>query len=151
MTQKNRNYVTREELLEKEIQIQKEIMSFYDKNSQKIDTVDEKVDDLKDLVLPLVESSKATANNTEKIATSLDIFINKQTETNGDLYSKISNHRAVLAERKGMAEAKKNNLDDREEQAEMKNSTKGLIIGGVLGIILALIEIAPAITSILFQ
>lgn len=151
MTQENKNYVTREELLEKEMQIQREMMVFYDKNSQKIDTVDGKVDDLKDLVLPLVESSKATANNTEKIATSLDIFINKQTETNGDLYSKISNHRAILAERKGIVEAKERSKDEREESKEMKNSTKGLVITGVVGITLALIEIAPAIASILFQ
>lgn len=150
MTEKE-NYVTREEILEREIKLNKEMMQFYEKNSAKIEIVNDKVDDLKELVLPLVESSKATASNTEKIASSLDTFINKQSETNSDMYKKISKQNEILAERKGYIESKSNEGKERLEEKKMKNSTKGLIITGVIGIITTLITVAPALAQVFFK
>lgn len=150
MTEKE-NYVTREEILEREIKLNKEMMQFYEKNSAKIEIVNDKVDDLKELVLPLVESSKATASNTEKIASSLDTFINKQSETNSDMYKKISKQNEILAERKGYIESKSSVGKERLEEKKMKNSTKGLIITGVIGIITTLITVSPALAQIFFK
>lgn len=145
------NYVTREELLKKEIQIHKDMMEFHEKNSAKINIVNDKVDDLKDLVLPLVESSKATASNTEKIASSLDTFISKQSDTNGDLYKKINKQGEILAERKGLVDSYNIHGKDRLEEKKMKNTTKGLIITGIVGIITTLITIAPALAQVFFK
>lgn len=151
MTKESSNYVTREELLEKEIQLHKDMMEFHEKNSTKISIVNDKVDDLKDLVLPLVESSRATASNTEKIASSLDVFINKQSDTNGDIYKKLGKHNEILAERKGIVESYSNQGKNRLEEKKMKNTTKGLIITGIVGIITALITIAPALAQVFFK
>ena len=150
MTEKEK-YVTREEVLERELKLNKEMMQFYEKNSAKIEIVNDKVDDLKELVLPLVESSKATASNTEKIASSLDTFINKQSETNSDMYKKISKQNEILAERKGYIESKSGEGKVKLEENKMKNSTKGLIITGVIGIITTLITVSPALAQIFFK
>lgn len=150
MTEKEK-YVTREEVLERELKLNKEMMQFYEKNSAKIEIVNDKVDDLKGLVLPLVESSKATASNTEKIASSLDTFINKQSETNSDMYKKISKQNEILAERKGYIESKSGEGKVVLEEKKMKNSTKGLIITGVIGIITTLITVSPALAQIFFK
>ena len=150
MTEKEK-YVTREEVLERELKLNKEMMQFYEKNSAKIEIVNDKVDDLKELVLPLVESSKATASNTEKIASSLDTFINKQSETNSDMYKKISKQNEILAERKGYTESKSGEGKVILEEKKMKNSTKGLIITGVIGIITTLITVSPALAQIFFK
>lgn len=147
----DKNYVTREELLEKEIKLNRDMLEFYDKNSSKIEIVNDKVDDLKDMVLPLLESSKQTAKNTEKIASSLDTFINKQSETNGHLYSEISKQKEVLAERKGLVDSYQNMGKDRLEEKKMKNTTKGLIITGIAGIITTLITIAPSLAQVFFK
>lgn len=146
------SFVTKEQLLEKEIAINREIRDAYEKNAHKIGVVDDKVDDLRSLVLPLLESSKATATNTEKIAASLDKFIDKQSDTNGDLYSRISKHDVELAERKGKLESISKSGDvERLEEKKMKNSTKGIIIGGIVSIIIALVGVAPAIASLIFK
>lgn len=147
----DKKFVTREEVLERELRLNKEMMEFYEKNSAKIEIVNDKVDDLKEMVLPLVESSKATASNTERIASSLDTFINKQSETNTDLYGEISKHKEVLAERKGYMDIQKHSNKDRLEEKKMKNSTKGAIIAGVVGIITTLITVAPALAQVFFN
>lgn len=57
-----------------------------------INNVDDKVDNLRDMVLPLVESSKQTAENTRKIADSMDAFTREQRSTNGKLYTRLNDH-----------------------------------------------------------
>lgn len=54
-----------------EAQMLKHVDSVRDDLKDKIDIVDDKVDELKSLVLPLVESSKATAENTKAMRDSL--------------------------------------------------------------------------------
>lgn len=144
-------YVTKQHLLEKEIALNKEIREVYEKSAEKIGAVDNKVDDLRDLVLPLLESSKATADNTEKMSTSLDKFIDKQSDINSDVIKRINKHEVEFAKRKGKIESLSESSSERLEEKKMKNSTKGIIIGGIITIIVTLIGIAPAIVTLLFE
>lgn len=66
--------------------------------TEQINNVDDKVDNLRDMVLPLVESSKQTAENTRKIAESMDSFTTEQRNTNGKLYSKLNDHDIELTQ-----------------------------------------------------
>src|SRR5699024_2929407 len=57
-----------------------------------------KVDTLNDIVLPLVESSKQTAVNTNRMASSLDKFTEDHRKTKGKLYDRLHDHELSLNE-----------------------------------------------------
>lgn len=148
-------FITKHDLLEKELSIKQEIKLSYEKSLEKIDAVEDKVDHLQFLVLPLIESSKATAANTEKLVNAFDKFAErqeqisqKQQDTNGHIYGKLSKHEVELAERK----VKMDVLSDSSHKSDtMKNSTKITIISVLGTIIVALVSATPLIASMLFS
>src|SRR5699024_11358020 len=84
-------YVTHLDLMRSQKELKEDVNS-------KIDEVDGKVDYLNNIVLPLVESSKQTAKNTEKIAISMDKFTEEQRKTNSNIYERINEQDVSLAE-----------------------------------------------------
>lgn len=104
--------------------------------SSKIDGVDDKVDNLRDMVLPLLETSKQTAENTRKMAESMDRFTEGQRATNGRIYEKLNGHDVSLEGLKLTAGA----------NAEKKRSNATIIvavISTVGALILGIFQLAP--------
>lgn len=108
------------------------------KFERKVDSVDRKVDTLNNIILPLVESSKQTAENTDRIANNLDDFMKDQRNINNDFHSKLHGQ-----------ELKISRLDlDRDAKVE-ENKNKATIMVAVItalgGLILGLINLAPTL------
>lgn len=104
--------------------------------SSKIDGVDDKVDNLRDMVLPLLETSKQTAENTRKMADSMDKFTEGQRATNGRIYEKLNGHDVSLEGLRLTAGA----------SAEKKKSNATIIvavISTVGALILGIFQLAP--------
>lgn len=104
--------------------------------SGKIDSVDDKVDNLRDMVLPLLETSKQTAENTRKMADSMDKFTEGQRATNGRIYEKLNGHDVSLEGLRLTAGA----------SAEKKKSNATIIvavISTVGALILGIFQLAP--------
>lgn len=91
MANSERDFVTKAELLEAKFDVKEEI-------SKDVKEVDAKVDSLSQVVLPLVESSKQTASNTDRIANTMDEFTKEQRRTNGDFYDRLHVHEKSLGE-----------------------------------------------------
>src|SRR5699024_615729 len=78
-------YVTRYELIKSKNDLKRDV-------TERIDNVHKKVDTLNDIVLPLVESSKQTAKNTDRMANVLDEFTSDQRKRNGEFYDRLHEH-----------------------------------------------------------
>ncbi|MET3658546.1 hypothetical protein [Sporosarcina psychrophila] len=122
-------YVTRLELIESQHRLKEDV-------SKRIDVVDEKVDTLRDLVLPMGESLKQTAENTRKMAESMDRFTEAQRGTNGRIYEKMNGHDVEFARLNVIAGSQTENK---------KTNAKVLVavIGGIVTIITGLFALAP--------
>ncbi|MCM3110056.1 hypothetical protein [Lederbergia lenta] len=140
-----RGYITRHELLQTEMTLRKEIADSQLKSEEKIERLTDKVDSLKDVVLPLASSSKETASNTKKMVESFERFAEKQYDTNNDIYKRINRHDITLEKRKAISEAKSKLPSNKEDEDKTKNSTWALIIGAIVTITVAIIQVAPLI------
>lgn len=69
-----------------------------DEMTGEIKQVDDKVDDLRSIVLPLVETSKQTADNTKNISDAINDFTKEQRKTNSNMWKKLNDHDVSLAE-----------------------------------------------------
>lgn len=151
-------FITKHELLEKEMTLNKNAQRLHEKSLEKIEAVESKVGDLQVLVLPLVEFSKATASNTERLVSSFDKFAEKQEEfvkkqenTNSNLFKKINVHEVELAKRQEKMNSYEANKDNDLEKEKMKNSTKATIITGIVTFLVALVGAAPLLAEIFFK
>ena len=104
----------------------------------KIDAVDEKVDDLRDIVLPLIESSKQTAQNTRQIAQSIDRFTEEQRKTNEKVGDALHSHDKRLDIVTQRTEAY-------TEQKKANTTVIVAIISAVSAVVTAIIALAPNI------
>src|SRR5699024_8022789 len=100
----------------------------------KIDVVDGKVDSLRDMVLPLVQSSKHTAENTERIANSMEKFTDEQRKTNDNIYKKLNNHDVSLTELGVKQKGKSDVMTANAKILVAVITTIGVIVGGILGL-----------------
>jgi len=126
---KQAGFVTRLELIESQHRLKEDV-------TKRIDVVDEKVDNLRDVVLPLVESSKQTAENTRKIAESMDRFTEAQRGTNDRVNEKINGHSISLE--------RLNVVTGAQSEHKKANATVLVaVIGGVVAIISGLFALAP--------
>lgn len=122
-------FVTRLELIESQHRLKEDV-------SKRIDVVDEKVDTLRDLVLPMGESLKQTAENTRKMAESMDRFTEAQRGTNGRIYEKMNGHDVEFARLNAINGAKSEN--------KKANATVIVaVIGGIAAVIGGLFTLAP--------
>lgn len=129
-------YVTQLELLERQQELKSDLMRHIGKTNDNVEKVDEKVDDLRDIVLPLVKSSEQTAENTKNMATSLDKFVEAQRATNSKLYEKQNTH-DVAIERLTLVTG---------EISTKKKLNAGIIVATITGIttvVAAIIAVAP--------
>jgi len=122
--EKQKGYVTKLELFESQQRLEKGV-------NKKIDAVDDKVDNLRDMVLPLVESSKQTAKNTERMVDSLDAFTKEQRKTNGKIYTQLNDHEKTLAVLGEKTEAK---MEETHANAKVIVAVIGIIGIVVTGI-----------------
>lgn len=81
--------VTRLELVESQHELKKEM-------NGKIESVDGKVDNLRDMVLPLIESNKHIERNTERTADIMEKFTDEQRKTNDTINKKLNSHEVSL-------------------------------------------------------
>lgn len=126
---KQAGYVTRLELVEAQGRLKDDV-------TKRIDIVDEKVDNLRDVVLPLAESSKQTAENTRKIAESMDKFTDAQRGKNEVIYEKLNGHDVELARVNALNGAK-------SEEKKASATVLVAVIGGVVAVITGLFALAP--------
>src|SRR5699024_6275589 len=129
--EKYEKYVTKYELLQTQQHIE-------DKLYTKINNVDEKVDTLNDIVLPLVESSKQTADNTKQIATSLTEFTQEQRRTNGKFYDRLHEQELSINE---LGQKTKSQTEEKKA-----NATVTVAVIGAVGIVISgIFSLAPYI------
>lgn len=129
-------FITHRELTRTQDALRKELSDKIDGNNRRLDDVDDKVDNLRDMVLPLLETSKQTAENTRKMAESMDRFTEGQRATNGRIYEKLNGHDVSLEGLKLTAGA----------NAEKKRSNATIIvavISTVGALILGIFQLAP--------
>ena len=124
-------YVTHLDLMRS----QKELKEYV---NSKIDEVDGKVDYLNNIVLPLVESSKQTAKNTEKMAISMDKFTEEQRKTNSNIYKRINEQDVSLAE---LGKVTSSHADKRKSNVTIIVA----VIGAMATIITGIFGLAPYI------
>ena|SRR5699024_2099502 len=120
-------YVTRYELIKTQNDLKNDV-------TERIDNVHRKVDTLNDIVLPLVESSKQTAKNTDRIATVLDEFTNDQRKRNGDFYDRLHEHDRAI-DNLGLKTTYR--TEDKKQMAKIIVAGIGLvatIVGGIFGL-----------------
>lgn len=120
-------YVTRYELMRSQNDLKSDV-------TQKIDNVHKKVDTLNDIVLPLVESSKQTAKNTDRMATVLDEFTSDQRKRNGDFYDRLHDHDRAID---NLGLKTKYRTEDKKEIVKVivaGISLVGVIVGGIFGL-----------------
>lgn len=131
-----KSYVTRLELERTQSKLKSEL-------KQEINAVDDKVDGVKELVLPLVETSKQTAENTKKIAETMKVFTDEQRQTNGKFYDKFHAHDLQFSVIDGTFNAVGLQIDAARE--DKTNNTK-LILGVISAlsvIITSIFALAP--------
>lgn len=124
-------YVTHLDLMISQKELKEDVNS-------KIDEVDGKVDYLNNIVLPLVESSKQTAKNTEKIAISMDKFTEEQRKTNSNIYQRINEQDVSLAE---LGKVTSSHADKRKSNVTIIVA----VIGAMATIITGIFGLAPYI------
>ena len=124
-------YVTHLDLMRSQKELKEDVNS-------KIDEVDGKVDYLNNIVLPLVESSKQTAKNTEKMAISMDKFTEEQRKTNSNIYKRINEQDVGLAE---LGQVTSSHADKRKSNVTIVVA----VIGAMATIITGIFGLAPYI------
>ena len=124
-------YVTHLDLMRSQKELKEDVNS-------KIDKVDGKVDYLNNIVLPLVESSKQTAKNTEKMAISMDKFTEEQRKTNSNIYKRINEQDVSLAE---LGKVTSSHADKRKSNVTIIVA----VIGAMATIITGIFGLAPYI------
>ena len=132
------NYITHKILNEFQKELDREIKGHIDKLDDKIGTVDNKVGQLNDLVLPMVISMKQTAENTKEMADSLKDFTNSQRQTNDLFKDKMHEHDLSIEGFKGITKL----ISDKKKY----NATVIVALIGLVGIfITSLFQLAPII------
>lgn len=122
-----RDFVTRLELIQSQHDLKQDV-------TNKIDDVDRKVDTLNDIVLPLVESSRQTAKNTDRMANSFDSFADEQRRTNGKFYDRLHDHELSL---NSLGEKTKSQTEEKKVNAKITIAVISFltaIIGGIFGL-----------------
>lgn len=126
---KQPGFVTRLELVESQSRLKEDV-------TKRIEVVDEKVDNLRDVVLPLAEFSKQTAANTGKMADTLERFTDAQRGKNESIYAKMNGHDVEFARLNAINGAKS---DDKKSNSMILVA----VIGGVVAIVTGLFTLAP--------
>lgn len=123
------NYATKVELLETQQKLRADL-------HKRINEVDDKIDQINTVVLPLAEFSRLTAENTDRMAKSLDRFTEEQRKTNGKMYDRLNEHDAKLIDLGVKTKT----------QSEIKKANATIIVAVVTalgGLIVGIFNLAP--------
>lgn len=124
---KGTSYVTKLEMLEAQRDTE-------DKVFEKIGVVEGKVDTLNEIVLPLIESSKQTAKNTEKMAITMDEFTRDQRKRNSEFYNRLHDHDKSIYE---LGLDTRTNVELKKERTKIIVAVIGVVsvlVGGIFGL-----------------
>lgn len=132
-------FITYRELTRTQDDLRKELVGKVEGTNRRLDDVDDKVDNLRDLVLPLLETSKQTAENTRKMADSMDKFTEGQRATNGRIYEKLNGHDVAITK-----------LDVSSGAQTEKKKANATIIVAIIGAVTTLIASLFALAPYLF-
>lgn len=127
MANTENDYVTKAELLSAKMTLRKDV-------NTSIERIDRKVNLINDIVLPLAESSKQTAINTDRMANSMDEFTKEQRKTNGDFYDRLHEHDINI---NNLGASTKSRVEDKKEVVKIiiaGISLAGIIVGGIFGL-----------------
>lgn len=131
-------FITRLELINSLVNQEKELTQKINVVDKKVNEVDRKTDDLKDILLPLAEFSKQTAENTKKMSEEMTAFTREQRKTNGDLWSKTNRNTVALAE---LGKTVSSDVETKKAKATVISA----IIAAISAIIVAMFGIAHLI------
>lgn len=131
-----KSYVTQLELERSQNKIKSDL-------KKEITIVDDKVDGLKELVLPLVQTSQQTAENTKQIADTMRSFTDEQRRTNGKFHDKFHAHDVKFALIDGNFEAVGMRIDAAKENKTNNAKVITGVISAVAVIIGAIFAAAP--------
>lgn len=123
------NYATKVELLETQQKLRADL-------HKRINEVDDKIDQINTVVLPLAEFSRLTAENTDRMAKSLDRFTEEQRKTNGKMYDRLNEHDAKLIDLGVKTKT----------QSEIKKANATIVVAVVTalgGLIVGIFNLAP--------
>lgn len=129
MEDKKMNYATKVELLETQQKLRADL-------HKRINEVDDKIDQINTVVLPLAEFSRLTAENTDRMAKSLDRFTEEQRKTNGKMYDRLNEHDAKLIDLGVKTKT----------QSEIKKANATIVVAVVTalgGLIVGIFNLAP--------
>lgn len=131
-------FITHRELVRTQDELRKELAAKVEGTNRRIEDVDDKVDNLRDLVLPLLETSKQTAENTRKMADSMDKFTEGQRATNGRIYEKLNVHDIEFTRINVSSGAQ-------TEKKKVNGTIIVAVIGAVTTLIASLFALAPLV------
>lgn len=130
------DYVTYREMTEHQEALKKDILGQLGEVEQQVELVEDEVNELKVLVLPLVVSMKQTAENTKEISESLKEFTRTQTQTNVIFQEKFSSQALDI-------QAVKNIADGLTEKKKYNATVTVGIIGLISAFITGMFTLAP--------
>lgn len=113
-----------------------------EKVESKITNVDDKVDDLRVMVLPMLESLKQTADNTKEMSGELRQYTAEQRRTNGKFFEKLSNHDVLFADVKGQFAEVGVKLSTQSEAKKSNAALWSALFVTIGGIITAMFQFA---------
>lgn len=111
---------------------------------KKIVDVDDKVDSLRDIVLPMAESSKQTAENTKEIANTMKAFTEEQRQTNGKFYNRLHQHDLAFSGISGQFDAVGIQLAAKTEEKKNNTALWVAILTVIGGIVVGIFQAAPS-------
>lgn len=105
-----------------------------DEMSGEIKKVDDKVDDVKMMVLPMVATLKQIETNTKKSAETMDDFTKEQRKTNNHIYKELRDHEVSLTELGVSSKSKSETWKANAQIIVAVIGIIGLIITGIFNI-----------------
>lgn len=115
-----------------------------EKLGDRVEGLDDKVDDLKIMVLPLLAATEATAKNTERMAVSFDEFAKSQSIKNDTIFNRVSAQDVTIEGLKhitnGITDKKKYNV-----------AIVVAAIGVVATLVTGIFNLAPIVIPYLFD
>lgn len=134
----------KKELLMNQKEVKEELSKRLDKGDSNMDKIEDKVDHLTTIVLPLLVATEATAKNTERMVVAFDKFAERQITTNENLNNRVSAQDVTIEGLKyisgGVTEKKKNN-------ALIVSAAATVVVAIVTGIF----QFAPVIVPFIFK
>lgn len=138
-------FVTYREMTEYQDSVKKDLIDRIDKGDKnrekledKVEIMDEKLDNLNKVVLPLTLAMEQTAENTKEISQSLKEFTKQQSKTNTLFHDKINDQAMTIKDIK--------NVTDGFTDKKKYNATVIVALIGLVGVfITGLFQLAPLI------